>query len=58
MIRYEETNRVFHLRTDHCSYLFGLLTDEVPVHLYWGERLPDTPSIPQLIQARSHASCP
>lgn len=36
MVYFDPTKRVFHLRTNHSSYCFGPLTDQVLVHLYWG----------------------
>ena len=38
-IQYEERERIFHLQTPNASYVFQLVKDAVPVHLYWGRKL-------------------
>ena len=58
MIGYDKQNRIFHLRTKHCSYCFGLLTDRVLVHLYWGARLEEPMCMAQLLQGRERAASP
>ena len=40
-----EKDKVFHLQTAKTSYIFGFLTSNTPVHMYWGKRLEKTPDI-------------
>ena len=40
-----EKDKVFHLQTEKTSYIFGFLTSNTPVHMYWGKRLKKTPDI-------------
>ena len=40
-----EKDKVFHLQTAKTSYIFGFLTSNTPVHMYWGKRLKKTPDI-------------
>lgn len=40
-----EKDKVFHLQTEKTSYIFGFLTSNTPVHMYWGKRLEKTPDI-------------
>ena len=40
-----EKDKVFHLQTKKTSYIFGFLTSNTPVHMYWGKRLEKTPDI-------------
>ncbi len=58
MICYNEAERLFHLQTAHSSYCFGLLTDAVPVHLYWGARLEEPLRLHQLLQGRERSFSP
>ncbi len=48
-IIFDESKRIFHLQTKKTSYIFGFLTPNTPVHLYWGKRLNTTPDYQQLI---------
>ncbi len=45
----DEEKRIFHLQSEKTSYIFGFLTDRIPVHLYWGKRLNKTPQAEQLL---------
>ena len=40
-ITYDAQARLFHLATAHTSYIIGLDSASMPVHLYWGARLSD-----------------
>lgn len=40
-ISYDERRRLFHLQTPNVSYVFQLIGDGVPVHLYWGRKIRD-----------------
>lgn len=38
-IYYDNSNRVFHLRSNNSSYIIQIVKGEVPAHLYWGPKL-------------------
>ena len=40
-----EAKRVFHLRSDHMSWVMGVGTDEMLHHIYWGDRLDAVPDL-------------
>ena len=39
MIKFDDSKKIFHLRTKNTSYVFGFLKEKFLVHLYWGKRL-------------------
>lgn len=39
MIKFDDSKKIFHLRTRNTSYVFGFLKEKFLVHLYWGKRL-------------------
>lgn len=55
MISYNEQEKIFHLKTDTTSYLFGLYADKALVHLYWGEALESDGGFSQLLQVKDRA---
>lgn len=44
MIEFENKSNVFYLNTNKTSYIFGVLDNELLVHLYWGKRIDFVPS--------------
>ena len=57
MILFDEQEKIFHLKTDTTSYLFGLSENGLLLHLYWGEALEPGVSFSQLLQARDRSFC-
>ena len=39
----DESKKIFHLKSEKTSYIFGFFSDDLPIHLYWGKRLNTTP---------------
>ena len=41
MIKYDKNEKIFYLNSINTTYAFGLLKDDILVHLYWGKRIPN-----------------
>ena len=57
MIKFDEKNRIFYLETNNTSYIFGLLKDKHPVHIYWGSKIAEISSFEDAVPVDVRAFC-
>lgn len=50
----DESKKIFHLQSDHTSYVIQVI-DGYPVHTYWGQRLQADGDLAGLVPVTSHA---